>query len=247
MGVAKQVTLRESIQTKYMEEDDQSQEDFGFIVFVSCSPEVKHGMLPHVITLNSYNIERFGDFEDLSSKIRHISELDLTDNLLADWAEVAEILAGFNNLVFLNLSNNLLNQPMDDNNNPVKERLHDGPLPLKKLVLNGNNVSWSAVLALVVRMPALEEVSLLLLLLLKLMHLLLCLICCPCSYRSPPPLVPRSTCVQTTWRTPWPPVACTTPTSSRSTCPVTPSTTLLLCPPTWWPSAPGRNIVVNAQ
>jgi hypothetical protein len=159
MGVAGTVSLRQSIETKYMEEEED-QEDFGFIVFVSCSPEVKHGMLPHIITLNNYNIERFGEFTDLSARIKHISELDLTDNLLTDWADVAEILASFRNLVFLNLSNNLLNQPLDDNNNQIKEKLVSSPLQLKKLVLNGNNVEWSAVLALVSMMPCLEEVHL---------------------------------------------------------------------------------------
>lgn len=154
------VSLRDSIETKYMEEDDDSQEDFGFIVFVSCSPEVKHGMLPHIITLNNYNIERFGDFNDISNRIKHISELDLTDNLLGDWADVAEILAQFRNLVFLNLSNNLLNQPLDDNNNQVNEKLDNAPVQLKKLVLNGNNVDWSAVMSLVAKMPYLEEIHL---------------------------------------------------------------------------------------
>jgi len=154
------VSLRDSIETKYMEEEEDNQEDFGFIVFVSCSPEVKHGMLPNIITLNNYNIEKFGDFNDLSNRIKHISELDLTDNLLSDWGDVAEILASFKNLVFLNLSNNLLNQPLDDNNNQIKEKLDNNPLHLKKLVLNGNNVDWSAVLALIGRMPELEEVHL---------------------------------------------------------------------------------------
>ena len=154
------VSLRDSIETKYMDEEEDNQEDFGFIVFVSCSPEVKHGMLPNIITLNNYNIEKFGDFNDLSNRIKHISELDLTDNLLSDWADVAEILASFKNLVFLNLSNNLLNQPLDNNNNQIKEKLDNKPLHLKKLVLNGNNVDWSAALALVDRMPLLEEVML---------------------------------------------------------------------------------------
>lgn len=154
------VSLRSSIETKYMDEEEDGQEDFGFIVYVSCSPEQKCGMLPHIITLNNYNIEKFGEFNDLSNRIKHISELDLTDNLLSDWGDVAEILACFKNLVFLNLSNNLLNQPLDDNNNQVKEKLDNNPLPLKKLVLNGNNVDWSAVLALVGRMPSLEEVHL---------------------------------------------------------------------------------------
>ena len=33
-----------------------NQDDYGFIVFISCSPETKQGLLPHTITLNDYHI-----------------------------------------------------------------------------------------------------------------------------------------------------------------------------------------------
>ena len=126
------VSLKESIDEKYGEKESES-EDFGFIVFVSCSPEAKRGMFPPMITLNDYNIEYFGDFSDLSSKVRHIRELDLTDNLLSDWSEVAEILSSFKSLTFLNLSNNLLNEPVYNNNNQVNEKLENVCLPMKKV------------------------------------------------------------------------------------------------------------------
>ena len=129
------VSLKESIDEKYGEKENES-EDFGFIVFVSCSPEAKRGMFPPMMTLNDYNIENFGDFSDLSSKVRHIRELDLTDNLLSDWSEVAEILSSFKSLTFLNLSNNLLNEPIDNNNNQVKEKLDNADLEMKKVILD---------------------------------------------------------------------------------------------------------------
>eukprot|EP00092_Neocalanus_flemingeri_P028401 GFUD01030839.1.p1 GENE.GFUD01030839.1~~GFUD01030839.1.p1 ORF type:complete len:555 (-),score=121.26 GFUD01030839.1:265-1929(-) len=153
------VSLKESVDEKYGEKENES-EDFGFIVFVSCSPEAKRGMFPPMITLNDYNIECFGDFSDLSSKVRHIRELDLTDNLLSDWAEVAEILSSFKSLTFLNLSNNLLNEPIDSNNNQANEKLDNVSLPMNKLVLNGNNVNWSTVVYLVRKMPKLDELHL---------------------------------------------------------------------------------------
>ena len=68
------VTLQESIDEKYGEKENEA-EDFGFIVFVSCSPEAKAGMFPPLMTLNDYNIESFGDFSDLYSKIRHFVQV----------------------------------------------------------------------------------------------------------------------------------------------------------------------------
>jgi len=153
------VSLKESIDEKYGEKENES-EDFGFIVFVSCSPEAKRGMLPPMMTLNDYNIESFGDFSDLSSKVGHIRELDLTDNLLSDWSEVAEILSSFKSLTFLNLSNNLLNEPLDNEENLVREKLDNANLPMKKLVLNGNNVNWTTIVYLVKKMPNLDELHL---------------------------------------------------------------------------------------
>ena len=126
------VTLKESIDDKYGEKEDDL-EDLEFIVFVSCSPEAKRGMLPPLMTLNDYNIECFGDFSDFSSKIRHIRELDLTDNLLSDWSEVVDILTSFKSLTFLNLSNNLLNEPLDNAKSQVEEKLDNAKLAMEKV------------------------------------------------------------------------------------------------------------------
>jgi len=152
------ISLKESIDDKYGEKETEN-EDFGFIVFVSCSPEAKRGLLPPMITLNDYNIETFGDFTDISNKVRHIRELDLTDNLVSDWSEVAEILRSFKSLTFLNLSNNLLNDPIDTNNH-INDKLDNANLPMKKFVLNGNNLSWTTVAFLVSKMDQLEELHL---------------------------------------------------------------------------------------
>ena len=126
------VTLQESIAEKYGERENEA-EDFGFIVFVSCSPEAKAGMFPPLMTLNDYNIERFGDFFSLSTKIKHVRELDLTDNLISDWSEIVNILSTFNSLTFLNLSNNLLSDPLDENNNELTEKLDQATLPMRKV------------------------------------------------------------------------------------------------------------------
>ena len=50
-------TLIESIEDKYDGEDGR---DYGFIVFVSSSPECKKGMFPPILTLCDYDIEAIG-------------------------------------------------------------------------------------------------------------------------------------------------------------------------------------------
>ena len=131
------VTLKHSIDEKYGERENES-EDFGFIVFVSCSPEAKAGMFPPLMTLNDYNIEGFGDFSDLYTKVKHVRELDLTDNLLSEWSEVANILSCFKSLTFLNLSNNLLSDQLDQNNNDIKEKLENSNIPMRKVTFPSN-------------------------------------------------------------------------------------------------------------
>ena len=126
------VTLQESIEEKYGEKENEA-EDFGFIVFVSCSPEAKAGMFPPLMTLNDYNIETFGDFSDLGSKVRHVRELDLTDNLLSDWSEILNILSCLKSLTFLNLSNNLLSDPLDEEQKDIKEKLDNSNFPMRKV------------------------------------------------------------------------------------------------------------------
>ena len=53
-------TLIESIEDKYDGEDGR---DYGFIVFVSSSPECRKGMFPPVMTLCDYDIETVGKFQ----------------------------------------------------------------------------------------------------------------------------------------------------------------------------------------
>ena len=129
------VTLQSSIHEKYGEKENEA-EDFSFIVFVSSSPEAKAGMFPPLMTLNDYNIESFGGFAELSNKIRHVRELDLTDNLLSDWSEILNILSCLKSLTFLNLSNNLLSDPLDEEKNEIKEKLENSNFPMRKVVFN---------------------------------------------------------------------------------------------------------------
>ena len=72
-----------------------------------------------------------------TARLRHISELDLTDNLISEWVEVLTILNLFPSMNFLNLCNNCLSDDLDDSVFNFK-----GPLNLRKLVLNGNKVNW---------------------------------------------------------------------------------------------------------
>ena len=60
------VTLLDSIQDKYGGEDEAGQ-DYGWIVFVSNSPECKKGMFPPIMTLSDYDINTIGNLKKLSS------------------------------------------------------------------------------------------------------------------------------------------------------------------------------------
>jgi hypothetical protein len=51
-------TLMDSIEDKYVV--DENSRDFGFIVFVSESPECKMGMFPPIMTLCDFDIEAIG-------------------------------------------------------------------------------------------------------------------------------------------------------------------------------------------
>ena len=51
-------TLMDSIEDKYV--GDENTRDYGFIVFVSESPECKKGMFPPIMTLCDFDIEAIG-------------------------------------------------------------------------------------------------------------------------------------------------------------------------------------------
>ena len=52
-------TLIKSIEEKY--DGEEAGRDYGFIVFVSSSPECKKGMFPPIMTLCDYDIESVGN------------------------------------------------------------------------------------------------------------------------------------------------------------------------------------------
>ena len=58
-----EVTLLDSIQDKYGGEDEAGQ-DYGWIVFVSNSPECKKGMFPPIMTLSDYDINTIGNLRN---------------------------------------------------------------------------------------------------------------------------------------------------------------------------------------
>lgn len=153
------VTLLDSIQDKYGDEGETGQ-DYGWIVFVSNSPECKKGMFPPIMTLSDYDINTIGHSGIIQrSKLSHIAELDLTDNLLCDWNEISNLLNMFPGLEFLNLSNNLLGRqgPNSRSDGLVSTFHHTG---LRKLVLHGNKLDWSSLNDFTANLPNLEEIHL---------------------------------------------------------------------------------------
>ena len=51
-----------STSTRFLHADDDLTSDFGYIVFVSNSPETKKGMFPPIMTLIDYDIESVGKY-----------------------------------------------------------------------------------------------------------------------------------------------------------------------------------------
>ncbi len=97
------------------------------------------------------------------SRLSHIAELDLTDNLLSEWSEVFLLLKMFPGLEFLNLSNNMLNEPIGTDRADLAATalgMLKKPLQTRKLVLNGNRVDWRSVGTLLEKMPRLEQLYL---------------------------------------------------------------------------------------
>jgi hypothetical protein len=149
-------TLLHSIQDKYGA-DDADREEYGWIVFVSNSPECKKGMFPPIMTLSDYDISSIGHSGIISrNKLSHIAELDLTDNLMSEWSEICALLKMFPGLEFLNLSNNLLT-PSAEFLLSVSSKMNHG---LRKLVLHGNKVDWKTLHHLALGLPNLEEIHL---------------------------------------------------------------------------------------
>ena len=108
------------IPPRYRQDPEESElvGDLVVIVSVSSSPQARAGQLPPLLTLIDYNIETAGALQ-LGPGTRHVAELDLSDNLVADWAEVAKILRHFPRLTFLNLARNLLCDPLPGNTLPT--------------------------------------------------------------------------------------------------------------------------------
>ena len=127
------VTIADSIQERYNQEEKEVDSDYVFIMSVSSSPHAKQGKLPCLITLIDYKVSRMGSLDLGRFPTAHIKELDLSDNLISDWSEIVNILSTFNSLTFLNLSNNLLSDPLDENNNDLTEKLDRATLPMRKV------------------------------------------------------------------------------------------------------------------
>ena len=122
----------------------------SLVLFLSLSPspESRAGLLPSIITLNDFGISKLGPMAGL--QVSHIRELDLTGNSISSWDDVLAILNAFPSLKFLNLAYNRLQGNTAKGSKAAN-------FPLTRLVLNGNNVSWSSMASLLPHLPNLSE------------------------------------------------------------------------------------------
>lgn len=91
----------------------------------------------------------------LQAALPSLTELDLSDNLVADWSFVQELAAALPSLAALNLSSNRLHLPSLAASAPLL------PLAaLRTLVLNACDVEWQQAVAVAAALPALRELHL---------------------------------------------------------------------------------------
>ncbi|CAH2319464.1 tubulin-specific chaperone cofactor E [Pelobates cultripes] len=110
--------------------------------------------LPSILVLSGCGITCAGEESEIAAFCSHVSELDLSDNRLADWQEVSRIVSNVPQLKFLNLSSNPLHLSVLERTNAVT---FSG---IRKLVLNNCKASWETVHTLLLELPELEELFL---------------------------------------------------------------------------------------
>lgn len=102
-----------------------------------------------------------GEEGALAARLPALSELDLSHNLIGDWAFVSALLQGLPGLQSLNLSSNRLELPAAALPLAPAPPVAVPVLPsLATLVLNGCGVSWPQAVALGQRLPGLRELRL---------------------------------------------------------------------------------------
>ncbi|XP_075211361.1 tubulin-binding cofactor E isoform X2 [Lycorma delicatula] len=98
-----------------------------------------------IVWLHDYAVSSVGgDPNELKELCPNIREMDLSKNLLSDWFEVAGITKQLNSLTILNLSENILRAPADNEVNEINKL--DAFMSLKYIVLSSMNYSWSDIL-----------------------------------------------------------------------------------------------------
>lgn len=143
-------SLIEKIEYKYLDDDDATVEEFLLTGFTGCSPckmASQRGL--EMVVLNNMNINSAGDTTKLANLVRHVSEVDLGWNQLANWEEIALIMANLPNMRCLNLGHNPIGKELTVEL-PSLPRLHT-------LILNGTNLPLSTLRKLLSVLPNLSE------------------------------------------------------------------------------------------
>ncbi|XP_053377364.1 tubulin-specific chaperone cofactor E-like protein [Mercenaria mercenaria] len=151
-------TLAGAVHEKYDDtgEDGGANDSFIQVFIPKSGPHVGSkdsgkAHLPQRLTLDNLQISSAGDGKEIIELCGHVSELDLTKNVITDWKEVFCILEHVPHLHFLNLTMN----PLDDDtwDCGLQKQFPN----LKDIVLNSTGVSWSLVAKLLSCFPNLTE------------------------------------------------------------------------------------------
>ncbi|GAV00133.1 hypothetical protein RvY_11024 [Ramazzottius varieornatus] len=126
------------------------------------TPEKRRNfMYPPYVVLQNFRINRVEPYEQLSEWCRHLTEIDLSFNQLSKWHEVAPLVRSIPSLESLNLSFNPLKEIRPEDLRTV-EWSHGGwsNRQIKRLILNGTEIDWHVVVALLHILIGVEELHL---------------------------------------------------------------------------------------
>uniref|UniRef100_UPI00358EC987 tubulin-specific chaperone cofactor E-like protein isoform X2 n=1 Tax=Myxine glutinosa TaxID=7769 RepID=UPI00358EC987 len=109
-------------------------------------------IVPPILGLSGCGVAWAGQQVGIKEFCNHVTELDISHNILNDWHEVSSIVRHIPQLDFLNLSGNPFGQ------SPITSV--NFPQMLRRLVLNNTDADWTTVRTLLHSLPRLEELFL---------------------------------------------------------------------------------------
>lgn len=148
-------SLIDAINAKYSADDNAN--DFKVYISTNAPGKKECGSLviPPILVLDNNKVTCAGPTDAIASLCCHVTELDLTNNLLTCWKEVLSIITHMPRLRTLNLTSNSLSTESLGTDGEAQT------FPtVNLLILNNTQTSWSAMKTLLKMFPCLSELHL---------------------------------------------------------------------------------------